>query len=112
MVFIGILPAHFYLANSGPQPEIPLLGMIFGHVEGILLNIYDAQDRCMCAVISVLSNSLQPYGLRLAKLLCPCDSPSKNTGVSCHALLQGIFLTRDQTHISYVSCIDRWVLYH
>ena len=24
------------------------------------------------------------------RLLCPWDSPDKNTGVSCHALLQGI----------------------
>ena len=27
-------------------------------------------------------------------LLCPRDSPDKNTGVGCHALLQGIFLTQ------------------
>ena len=27
-------------------------------------------------------------------LLCPWDSPGKNTGVSCHALLQGIFPTQ------------------
>ena len=26
--------------------------------------------------------------------LCPWDSPGKNTGVGCHALLQGIFLTQ------------------
>ena len=26
--------------------------------------------------------------------LCPWDSPDKNTGVDCHALLQGIFLTQ------------------
>ena len=30
----------------------------------------------------------------LASLLCPRDSPGRNTGVSCHALLQGIFLTQ------------------
>ena len=28
------------------------------------------------------------------RLLCPQDSPGKNTGVGCHALLQGIFLTQ------------------
>ena len=39
-------------------------------------------------------------------------SPGMNTGVGCHALLQGIFLTRDQTQVSYVSCIGRQVLYH
>ena len=32
---------------------------------------------------SVTSSSLRPHGL--------CDSPGKNTGVGCHALLQGIF---------------------
>ena len=40
---------------------------------------------------------------------CPRGSPGRNTGVGCHALLQGIFLRpRDQTHVSDVSCIDRW----
>ena len=28
-------------------------------------------------------------------LFCPWNSPGKNTGVGCHALLQGIFLTLD-----------------
>ena len=38
--------------------------------------------------------SLQPYGPYPARLLCPWDSPGKSTGVDCHALLQGIFLTQ------------------
>ena len=29
------------------------------------------------------------------RLLCPWDSPGKNTGVGCHFLLQGIFLTQE-----------------
>ena len=29
-----------------------------------------------------------------ARLLCPWDSPGKNTGVGCHTGLQGIFLTQ------------------
>ena len=41
-----------------------------------------------------MSNSLQRYGLHPTKLLCPWDYPGKNTGVGCHALLQGIFLTQ------------------
>ena len=28
-----------------------------------------------------------------SRLLCPWDSPGKNTGVGCHVLLQGIFLS-------------------
>ena len=42
----------------------------------------------------VVSDSFQPYGLQPARLLCPWDSPGKNTGVGCHALLQGIFQTQ------------------
>ena len=44
------------------------------------------------SVASVVSHSLQPHGLLLPpRLLCPWDSPGKNTGVGSHALLQGIF---------------------
>ena len=35
-----------------------------------------------------------PHGLWPARLLCAWDSPGKNTGVGCHALLQGIVLTQ------------------
>ena len=42
---------------------------------------------------SVKSNSLPPHGLQPARLLCPWDFSGKNTGVGCHFLLQGIFLT-------------------
>ena len=42
----------------------------------------------------VVSNSLQPHRLYSARLLHPWDSPGKNSGVGCHLLLQGIFLTQ------------------
>ena len=38
-----------------------------------------------------MSDSLRPHGLSPTRLLCPWDSPGKNTGVGGHALLQGIF---------------------
>ena len=41
-----------------------------------------------------MSNSLQPYELQPSRFLCPWDSPGKNTGMGCHALLRGIFLTQ------------------
>ena len=47
--------------------------------------------RCAC---SVESDSLQPYGLWPARLLCPWDFPGKNTEMGCHFLLQGIFPTQ------------------
>ena len=40
------------------------------------------------------SPSLRHYGPQPVRLLCPLDSPGKNAGVGCHALLQGIFLTQ------------------
>ena len=43
---------------------------------------------------SVLSDSLRPHGLQPIKLLCPWDSPGKNTRVGCHFLLQGVFPTQ------------------
>ena len=41
-----------------------------------------------------MSDSLGPHGLEPTRLLCPWDSPGMNTGVGCHALLQGIFPTQ------------------
>ena len=43
---------------------------------------------------SLVSDSLRSHGLQPTRLLCPWDSPGKNTGVGCHALLQGIFPTQ------------------
>ena len=40
---------------------------------------------------SVVSDSLPPHGLQPTGPLCPWNSPGKNTGEGCHALLQGIF---------------------
>ena len=45
---------------------------------------------CMCYVVSVLPDSLWPHGRQPARLLCSLDSPGKNTGGGCRALLQGI----------------------
>ena len=49
-----------------------------------------------------------PWALS-ARLLCPWDSPSKNTGVDCHFPLQGIFPTQG-SNPRLLLC--RWVLYH
>ena len=41
----------------------------------------------------------------IARLLCPWDSPGKNTGVGFHFLLKGSFLPRDRTCIL---CLLNW----
>ena len=57
-------------------------------------------------VCSAVSDSLP------ARLLCPWDSPGKNTGVGCHALLQGIFLTQGSNLCLCGFCTGRRILYH
>ena len=37
-----------------------------------------------------MSNSVQPHRQQPTRLLCPWDSPGKNTGMGCHFLLQSI----------------------
>ena len=64
---------------------------------------------CCCSAGSVASDSLQPRGLQPARLLCPWDSPGKNPGVGCHALLQGNFLTQG-LNPGLLYC--RWILHH
>ena len=59
-------------------------------------------------VASITSDSVWPHGLQPIRLLCPWDSPGKNSGVGCCSPLQGTFRSRDQTH---VSCIGRQILY-
>ena len=58
---------------------------------------------------SVVSSSFRPHGLWPAGLLCPWDSPGKNTGVGCHFLLQGIFPTGGSNQ-GLPHC--RQILYH
>ena len=41
-----------------------------------------------------------------ARLLCPWDSPGKNTGVGCHALLQGIFSIQGSN--LHLLCLLHW----
>ena len=48
--------------------------------------------KCESISCSIVSYSLWPHGP--TRLLCSWDSPSKNSGVACHSLLQGIFLTQ------------------
>ena len=43
------------------------------------------------------------------RLLCPWNSPGKHTGVGCHSLLQGIFLTQG-SNPGLLCC--RQILYH
>ena len=59
---------------------------------------------------SAVPDSLQPsWTIQSTKLLCPWNSPGKNTGVGSHSLLQGIFPTRG----SNMGLLHCWqIFYH
>ena len=51
-----------------------------------ILGISELKWTVMGEFNSVVSDSLRPRGLYPTRLLCPWDSPGKNTGVGCHFL--------------------------
>ena len=48
---------------------------------------------CVCVCIQSCPTLCDPMDYSLSRLLSPWDSSSKNTGVGCHFLLQGLFPT-------------------
>ena len=99
----------FYLEeNSGNQPFSYFCTYSDHFLKlSLLRNLDDLKQLYVCVRVwmctrtcphmlssSVVSDSLQPHGLQPARLLCPQNFLGKNTGVDCHSLLQGIFLTQ------------------
>ena len=66
---------------------------------------------CVCCIASVEFNSLRPHGLQPARLLCSWGSPARILGSILPSSGESS-RPRDQTYVSYVSCIGRWVVYH
>ena len=62
---------------------------------------------CVCVKVKVMVSCVQPFAVCLA-LLCPWNSPGKNTGVGSHSLLQRIFLTQG-SNLGLLYC--RQILY-
>ena len=82
-----------------------LFNLIFCNVICFSSILYDD----IMHVCSVVSDSLLPYELQPARLLCLWDFPGKNTGVGCHFLLQGIS-PKQGLNLCLLHC--RWNLYH
>ena len=67
---------------------------------------------CWRLVASSCLTLLQTRGLQPTRLLCPWDSPGKNTGMGCCVLLQGIFPTQASNPcLLHLTCMGRRVLY-
>ena len=61
---------------------------------------------CVCVKWLQSSPTLWRYGPEPTRLLCPWDSPGKNTRVGCHALFQGISLTQGSN--PHHLCLLHW----
>ena len=71
---------------------------------------FRVEDMHVCMLsYSVMSDSLQPLGQQATRLFYPWNFPDKSTGVGCHFLFQGIFLPRDWTCVSCISCIVKQI---
>ena len=74
---------------------------------------------CVCVCACMLScfihaDSVHCCGLQATRLLCPWNSLGKSTGVVCHALLQGSFLTQGSNTclLRVCVCIHFNILFH
>ena len=72
---------------------------------------------CVCVCAQSCPTILWPHGLEPVRLLCPWDAPGTNSGLGCHARLQGIFPTQgSKLHLlhwqadSFFVCL--FVFYH
>ena len=103
---------EYWSGQRFPSPGIfPAQGMNPGlpHWRQILYHLSRHGSPPKSESFSVVSGSLRPHGLCATRLLCPWNSPGKNTGVGGHSLLQEIFLTQG-SNPGFLHC--RQTLYH
>ena len=109
----------FALKREFPRPHMCILQAHTDQFSALFICTHIARkmdlDFCYmqihmhaCSVASAMSDSLQNYEMQLAGLLCPWDSPGKNTGVGCHSLPQHVFPTQGQ-NLRLLHC--RQILY-
>ena len=74
-----------------------------------LFRFFSHIGHCCCMVAEVCPSPCDHMDCRFPRILCPWNSPSKNTGVGWHFLFKRIFPNPDWT---CVSCFGRQNLYH
>ena len=77
-------PAYRFLKRQIRWSGIPISFRIFHSL------LWSTQSKacCCCCVTLVVSDSVRPHRQQPTRLLCPWNSPGKNTGVGCHFLLR------------------------
>ena len=108
----GCISFHdwFTLSYFFPWGGRILFGYLLFHLFLLYANNYlsSLDQRCAGSVAQPCPTLCNP----MDRLLCPWDFPGKNTGASCHFLLQGIFPTQGLNLVSWISCIGKRILYH
>ena len=79
----GTEPECQWSLSLRPHPTQPHQGFVSGR---------DSRD-AECGIWQSCA-TLRPHGLSATRHLCPWNFPSKNTGVGCHALLQGCWILK------------------
>ena len=113
---------HKLNKGNGFCPRFSRRMQLHQHLDVSFANVFQMSSLQSCKIInlavlslhkcishSVICDSLRPHGLGSSRLLCPCDSQGKNTGVGCHSLFQAIFLTQG-LNSALLNC--RRILYH
>ena len=93
-LFYGWVTVHYGLRNNGLFSSVRFsLSVVSNSLQPHVLQ--HTRPPCPSPTPWVHSDSMCPALLPPARLLCSWDFASKNTGVGCHFLLQGIFLTQE-----------------
>ena len=98
----GLCVAEGFAFNSVPFfPSFPGSGVESLRAGSVLFLLYLVTQWCLtlCNPMDCSPPGFSVHG----------DSPGENTGVGCHALLQGIFPTQ-RSNPGLLHC--RWILYH
>ena len=86
-------PRYFLLKGKHAS-----LLVLLSHSQEVVIFMESESDSCPGRSIS-----LWPHGLWPARLLCPWNSPGKNTGVGSQCLLQGFSQPRGWTQVSGIA---------
>ena len=102
---LGHSKCHFFPEDLPVYPtvitpnKISQSSLINIEQENILYRTSDTYVRVYVLSCSARPNSMWPHRLQPSRLLSPWNFPGKDTGVGCHFLLQGIFLTQGLSSI-------------
>ena len=82
-------PAPQLLSLHSKAHELQLLSLCAMTTEAC-----SALEPAYCNYWTLMLQAMKPTCLEPTRLLCPWNSPGRDTEMDCHSLLQGIFLTQ------------------